>query len=164
MHETERFGVQGLAWTRLKTVLYELCVFGCRYSPQNFVAAISGVVKKRMAYMLHVYADLVCAPCFQLAFNDSYMRKIFYYFVVCDGVFAIVAFRKYRHLQPVFQASSYIPFYCAAIFFELPPNDCYVLAVRCFVEKLFPEICFCVGRFCDDQQPRRVFVDAVNQA
>ena len=49
-----------------------------------------------MAYVLHMYPDLVRAPGFQPAFNQGNIIESFQHFVMCDGIFSMVAIRVSR--------------------------------------------------------------------
>ena len=93
MDESQLLGMQRLSWTKAEAVVYKLLVFGVHGSFYNAVSAIKIVVKQRMANVLHVHPDLVCAAGFQPAFYQGYIVELLQYFVVGDGILAMVPIR-----------------------------------------------------------------------
>ena len=77
VYKPERLGMEGLAWTYLKTIVNELHILARVVATQHHVAAIPGIVEQRVTDMLHVHAYLVCAPGFELAPHHRHMRQVF---------------------------------------------------------------------------------------
>src|SRR5690606_38811726 len=75
MSEPQCSGVKCMARTKRKTILNKLFVFGENRSLNDFIAAVSFVVKKGMTYVFHVYTDLMGSPGFQPAFNQAYISQ-----------------------------------------------------------------------------------------
>ena len=86
--------VKCLSRYELETVLDELLVFGKYRSFQDLVSTVRGVVKQRMAYVLHVRAYLMRATGLKPAFHDRYITQILQYAIVRDGMSAVFPIRK----------------------------------------------------------------------
>jgi hypothetical protein len=69
VHEPEHLGVKGLSGHEFEAIFHKLLVFSENSTFQNLVATIARVTEKCVAYILHVYADLVGTARFQLTFD-----------------------------------------------------------------------------------------------
>jgi hypothetical protein len=65
MDESKGPGMQGLSGANSKTIVNELFIFGKNSTFHDFVTAIGIIVKKGMAYVLHMNPDLVGPACFK---------------------------------------------------------------------------------------------------
>ena len=163
VNESQRLGVECLARTGFEAVLNELGIFGGGVAAQNFVAAISGVVKERVPDVLHVHSDLVGSSGFELAAHHSHMPEVFERVIVRHGMLAHVAFGENSHLQAVLQAAPDVAFNSAVDVLHFAPHHSHILAFGGFVEELQSEVGFCPRRLCNHQQTRGVLVDAVHE-
>ena len=163
VHETERLGVKRLAWTHLKAVVNELRVVARCVASQHFVAAVAGIVEKRVTDMLHVHTNLVGAARFELASHHSHMREVFERMVVGDGVLAVLTIGEHAHLQTVAEAASHMSGDSTVHLLHRAPHHSHILSLGGFVEKLLAERGLGIWRFSHHQQPGGVFIDAVNE-
>ena len=77
MNEAKFFCVQCLSRTNIETIINKLLVFGIYSSFHNPIASIKIIIEKRVADILHVNPDLVCAARFQSAFYQCYIIESF---------------------------------------------------------------------------------------
>ena len=85
--------------------------------------------------------------------------------IVGDGMLAaLVARRIYGHLQPVALVASDVALDSACRRVRHAPHHGHVFPARGFIEKLSPEMGFCIGCFGHHEQSRRVFVYSVHKA
>ena len=70
MYKSQGFCMQCLSGNDFKTILNKCPVFGKNSSFQNLIAAVGGIVKKRMPDIFHMRPDLVCPACFKIALQE----------------------------------------------------------------------------------------------
>src|ERR1035438_3282124 len=91
VNETNRFGMKGLTGANLKAIVYKLLVFVEDRSFHDPVTSVSLIIEQRMSDMLHVHANLVCAPCFQYALNQAGVAKSLNHLIMGNCFFPIFA-------------------------------------------------------------------------
>ena len=117
-----------------------------------------------MAYIFHVYTDLMRTSGLQTAFHQSDIAQTLQYGVMGNSRFALVTLRENRHLHPVTRIASDITFDTPFILLHDSPNQSTILAFGRFIEKLKAQMGFRFRLFSYDQQPGSIFVDTVDQA
>jgi len=100
--------MQGLSLNNFKTLSDKLLVLAEHGAFQGLVAAIHGIIEKRMTQKLHMCAIWWVRPVSSLhSINETY-RKSVNSFVVGDGVPAEITFGKRSCHTSVFQTSAHI--------------------------------------------------------
>lgn len=107
MYEAQGTGMQRLTRAYLKTVGYKFLIRAGAFTSQYFIAPVTGVVEKRMAYMLHMYTYLMCTPRFKTATHHAHISELFNRFIMCDSMFSQLRVADNSHLQPVFRIAPY---------------------------------------------------------
>ena len=165
MYESQRPGMECLTRTYGKAVLYELLIFAELCAAQDLVPAITFVVEKRMADMLHVGTDLMGTSGFQPAFHERDIIEILQYAIVGDGMFPDSAVRwKYCHLHPVFRVTGDVAFDTSFFILKASPDQSIVQPLGGFVEELLPQMRFGIGIFGHYEKSGGVLVYAVYQS
>src|SRR5690606_15034738 len=129
MVKSQSFGVQRLTRTCLKTILYELFVFGKSRSLQNCVSSVAFVIEKRMSDVLEMRPNLVRAAGFEFTFNQSHIEKFLQSFIMCNCRFPIVAFGKNCHLHTVAKMPPDVSFNRSGFLLQTSPNQRIVQTV-----------------------------------
>src|SRR5665647_163266 len=142
-----------MARANFKTIFYKLFVFGKYRSFYNSIAPISVIIKKRVAYVLHVYPNLVRTAGLQSAFYKRYIIESFQHFIVCDGFFAIFSIRIRSEQFSESLMAAHMCYDGSFFFFKIAPNQCYVPAMYGVVKKLFGKMRHCLWCFCHYQKP-----------
>ena len=86
MDESQGLRMEGLPWTQLETVLYELAVLGVDGSFSDFGAAVTGVIEQRMPDMTHMDPYLVGPSGLKPALDHCDITESLQDLVVRDGV------------------------------------------------------------------------------
>lgn len=164
MDEADGLGMQGVAWADGKAVVYELPVFAEYGALYDLVPSVGVVVEKRMSYMLHVYPDLVGAPCLQHALYQGCITESFQYFIMGDGFLAVLAIGIGVEKLAKALVSAHVRDDGAIVFDEVAPYQGEVLPLDRVVEELFGQAANGFFRLGQDHESAGVLVDAVNEA
>lgn len=120
MHEAQRHGMQGLARTNVKAVVYKLFVFGKMSSFQYFVPPVAFVVEEHVADVFHVHTYLVRTPRFEDTLHQRDIAESLQYAIVGHGMLAL-ALGQDRHLQPVFRIASDVAYNRPLVLLHVAP-------------------------------------------
>ena len=143
MHKTEGAGMQRLTGTYLKAILDKLAVFGRALAAEDLVATVAGVGQQRVAYMLHVNAYLMRAPCFEATAYHRRISQTFHHLVVGHGMLAI---GEHGHLEAVLRIAAHIPDDGAHRRIGHAPHHSHIFAAGGLFKKLAAEIGLGIGR------------------
>ena len=130
----------------------------------DFVSSVFIVVEQRVAQVPHVYADLVGAPCFEVAFDQAHVVQAFQHFVMRNRPTPLVALWKGREFVAEARVPAHVTIYGAFVGGRFAPDQCVVGAFDRMAEKLFGQVAHGVLVFRYDQQAGGIFVYAVYQA
>nr|GFD11339.1 hypothetical protein [Tanacetum cinerariifolium] len=137
---------------------------GARGLPRaDAVAAIGGIRKERVADELHVRPNLMGAAGFEAALQQRHGAVALEHAVMRDGVLALVALGVHGLHLAVAQAAADVAAHGAYVV-ELAPGQGQVAALDGVVKKLLREVRHGRLGLADNEQARRVLVDAVHQA
>ena len=152
VNEAQCAGVQSLSRADVEGITHKGLVAGGGLSAQDFHAAIALIGEERMAYALHVRADLMRPPCLQHTFHPCDRSKGFQYTPMGDGGLAYLAFwREYRHALTVARVAGDVPFDAAFRRVKASPYEGVVLPACALDEELVTEVC--LGLWCLGHQP-----------
>ncbi len=97
--------MQGLSRQDRKAVIHKLFVFCKCGAFQDHIAPVSLIAEKGMPDMLEMNPDLVGTAGLQLAVEQGYIAESFQDGVMCNGIPALAAIRKYGKNLTVADAS-----------------------------------------------------------
>ena len=166
MGEAQRAGVQCLARAQGKAVLDVLLVFLRAEAFEYLGSAVFVVAEEGMAYMLHVYANLVRSSGLEAAFNECDIREALEYAPMGNGFFCLgtVLEVPYAVEGAVLVVACESSFDGAAVLPESAPDEGVVGAFGRMVEELPCQMGLRFRRLGDEQQTRGVLVDTVDEA
>jgi len=165
MGKTECTRVQHLSRTEGEAVFDILFVFLRAQAFEYLASAVFLVAEKRVSYMLHMYAYLVCASGFESALDERDIWEALEYAPMRDGFLGLRALLEL--VDTVDSAVTVVArertFNRTAVFFESAPNKGIIGAFRRMVEELLTKVRFRFGCFGDEQQAGSIFVDTMNE-
>src|SRR5512143_124695 len=127
MDKSKCAGMQCVSRANRETIFHELFVPGKYGSFYNFIAAIEIIVEQRMAYVLHVDADLVGATCFKDTFHQRDVPESFHNFIMGNGLLAVLALRISFKQFTESLMTAHMCRYRSFVLFYVTPNQGQVL-------------------------------------
>ncbi len=85
MDESQSAGMEHLTRTELETVLNIRLITGSPFATEDFRSAITLIAEQRMADVLHVSPDLMCAPRFEDTLYQGDITITFKHLIMSDG-------------------------------------------------------------------------------
>src|SRR5574344_91209 len=115
--------MQSLPWKNLKTVLNELLVLGEHCAGQNFISAVTFIIKQRMPDMFHVNSYLMSPSRLQNTLNNSNISKSLQHFKMSYRMLSQRGILSNFKPHPVRRIPCNISIYSPAVLRNISPNN-----------------------------------------